>query len=252
MALHVRKKEGVILRIVTFNVFWLQGSSYPDYRPGPPQQDVLEAVAVLVRQLVPDLLCVQELQSAEAAGSLAATLGMTNWFYSPGQLPDRRQYGGGVFAAGTDWRLSAVDDSRLDRFAVKAVRPRDGLCVANVHLRSDRFEPADRAGAARREELAAVLETSPQPAVICGDFNSRWASDLWDGLRERGYFDAAERAGQAAAFTSIGHGQGDRIWIHRDLAPGFVSAEVIAKDRFLVRKGEYVSDHLPVVAELDA
>ncbi len=237
------------LRLVTFNVYWLMGSGFADYRPGPPREDVLAGVGRLIGELDAGIACVQELQSRDAAAALARASGMASWCYQPGACPSRPQYGGATFARDDGWDFLPVADRRIERFAIRAVRRSDGLCVANVHLRSDRFEPHSDAGAARCDELSAILDATPAPQVVAGDFNARPDAALWDVLRSRGYRDAAERMGAGDAPTTLGSARIDRVWVSAEPADRLASVEVIGKGRTAMPSGEHLSDHLPVVAE---
>ncbi len=239
------------MRIVTWNVYWLQGAGYADWRPGPPREHVLSGIAGLLDELGGDLVCIQELQSFDAARALAEATGADWWFYRPGGSADRPQYGGAVLARGEAWTFAPVADARIERVAIKAVRPADSACLANVHLRSNRFQTSEAAAAARGDELLAVLDSEPRPHVVAGDFNAKLDAGLWDLLRQRGYFDAADRAGCRDAPTALGGGCGDRIWVHADLADRFLAARVLAADRTALPDGEHLSDHLPMVMEMD-
>ncbi|MCG3179884.1 MAG: hypothetical protein BIFFINMI_02234 [Phycisphaerae bacterium] len=239
------------MRIVTFNVYWLQGSTFAATDPDGPRPDVLAGIGPLVADLAPDLLCVQELQSFAAARELARAVGLPWWLYRPGRSAQRPQYGGGSFVHDPAWGFTPVEADPIQRFALKAVRA-DGLCVANVHLRSDRFEPdAATTAAAQRAELLAVLESEPAPEVLAGDFNAPRGADLYRVLGDRGYVDALDRVGRGGDLTTIGKGTGDRIWVHGDLASRIVAGAAVSRSATRMSDAEHLSDHLPVWAELD-
>lgn len=238
------------MRIITFNAYWLQGSGYKHTDPGPPRADVLSAVAELLMDTGGDLLCVQEVQSFEAARALARAVSLPWWYYRPGRLADRPQYGGGLLARDPRWAFAPVDCDPIERFAIKAVRDGDGLCVANVHLRSDRFADQEQSAAARRAELATVINTAPRPHIVVGDFNAVGDARLWQVLADKGYLDALAAAGHADD-PRLGRTQSDAIWIDDQLAGRLEVAFILPRAQFALTDAEFISDHLPVIADLE-
>jgi len=242
------------ITVLCHNAYWLQGHPFEGDQPGAAVEGIVAALAGQYRGFAPDVLCLQEVQSAGAFEAISAAMSLPGW-YTPGR--QHPQYG--VCALSSDARILADSASEQGTFTrafqlIEAGPPDRGLRVANVHLPSGRqLGPAE--GAARRlAELEAILRLDPPPDVLCGDLNERPGGAVSDYLARRGFVDAAAITGNAARCTSIGGTRGDYIWVRRPVAarlreygvrrPGDFLADVPGKD--------FLSDHLPLWISVEA
>ena len=62
------------LRLVSHNVFWGQGAPFDTDQPGPVRSDIVNQLTELLLESNPDVLCLQEVQSASTFSSWSATM----------------------------------------------------------------------------------------------------------------------------------------------------------------------------------
>jgi endonuclease/exonuclease/phosphatase family metal-dependent hydrolase len=150
--------------------------------------------------------------------------------------------------------------SRCFGATLMEVSPGVRLWVVNVHLHpSDRALRDQEAGilADRLVELQAVTDH----VIVLGDFNSEIDEEVHRAVRSLGYSNAMEQAGGGIRYTMDTAGTAphaiDHIYVSSSLGPRLRSATVVRGDRFRhdgPKAGDLWvhSDHLPVVAELEA
>ncbi len=237
------------LRILNHNAYWFQGEPFFSDQPGAPRPDVLAALAKLYRGLDPLVICLQEVQSEAACKELAARLGMAG-MYTPGN--DLPQYGGAMFwdPARACVVSRCVSEHGVQRMwqTVSFELAGQVLHVTNLHLSSERQLRADEARESRVHDLGLMLEASPRPDVICGDFNEGPGSPSNSMLRGRGYIDAAAWADAPPVSTGKNKGQSDQIWLSGALAESMRAfawhpMDALATD--LEGLG-FLSDHIPL------
>jgi endonuclease/exonuclease/phosphatase family metal-dependent hydrolase len=236
--------------IVTHNAFWLQGCPFAGTSPGDPMPAILQGLVDTYRHLAPDCLCLQEIQSADAADRTAAALGMRAAWCPGGALP---QYGLAVLTPVPcevqDWRRAAAVPER--GWLTARVR---GLLIANVHLPSGRHLGGERARVQRLEELRSIISLSPD--VIVGDHNELPGGEVSRFLAGHGYLDLAATAGAGHLPTTHGNTPPNRIdyvWVRGPLATN-ARYDVIPASSFAAPRDTgktLLSDHFPVTVRLE-
>ena len=238
--------------IVSHNAYWFQGSpSLWGKEQSHAHPAVVAALAALYRELGPDVVCVQEVPDAATAQELAHELAARAEYCAGRVLVD---YGGATFVCAHDARFrdltrqpgpSGLTHERVCLEATVVLPDGRDLRVVNLHLPSDRFDPAPRAAQRRREELAALLSRRGRPHIVAGDMNSLPGREVSALLHDAGYVDAAEAAGLGDVPTA-GQRRIDYVWASQDLARTMISYAVIADERFAMPEGRCLSDHCPV------
>lgn len=216
------------MRVLSHNVYWFQGAPS---RWGKERVQAVPEVFELLTQFYtaanPDILCLQEVHSAELTETLARQLGMTAWLHHPGGT--RPDYGGAIL---TRQSADLRPGPPCERVHLRASM--DHLELAMVHLPSDRFAADPRL--AQRAELQRVLATPPRPNIVLGDMNAPPASSTHRFMEEAGYI---------AAITK----HVDYIWLDPTYAERLVSAAALDTGEFY-RPGWQLSDHPPLLVEL--
>lgn len=239
--------------MVTHNAYWFQGapSIWGEERVCA-HAAVVQALAALYRDLDPDVVCLQEVPSAEVCAALRGQLGMEGAFFPGGQRAD---YGGALLWKGQSARVenfthTAVGQGRFfERICLKLdtyINNRH-LSIVNVHLSSNRYAPAHRGEPVRLAELAALFAADSAPDVVVGDFNAVPDSAVYADMMERGFVDCGHNYSThgRAADKRI-----DYIWVGADSGLSLAAYEVVEDERFLYDAGVYLSDHHPLCARL--
>jgi endonuclease/exonuclease/phosphatase family metal-dependent hydrolase len=235
-----------VVRILSYNV---------KHGLGMDSQVDLERIATVIRDLEPDVVTLQEIDSVTARTGLedqAARLGeLTGMKAIFGGFMDYRggRYGMALLSRYpiVEWENHRLPDGAEPRSALAArielLRPGYGtapqIVVVGIHLYATAAER--QAQAARLVELFAAEEA---PVVLAGDFNSIPDSKVIRLLEDEGGWRRPAKQGQAFTFPSgIPEREIDFIMFR----PG---------DRFTVREHSVVpetlaSDHRPVLIELE-
>ncbi len=234
------------ITIASHNAYWMQGHPFAGDRPGGAVDGIVSGLAGHYRDIGADLLCLQEIQSPEAFGAVAAAM------HAPGEYTPGRELGqyGTCFLSAAARMLA--DSSSLPFTRAFQIIELDGLRVANVHLPSGR-QLGPEAGAARRvAEIRSVVEHESRPVVICGDLNERPHRAVSEYLAGAGFVDAAEITGNGDRCTSIGGVRGDYIWVSGSVAARVESYGVRKPHELLadVDGKSFLSDHLPLWVSL--
>jgi endonuclease/exonuclease/phosphatase family metal-dependent hydrolase len=235
-----------VVRILSYNV---------KHGLGMDSQVDLERIATVIRDLEPDVVTLQEIDSVTARTGLedqAARLGeLTGMKAIFGGFMDYRggRYGMALLSRYpiVEWENHRLPDGAEPRSALAArielLRPGYGtapqIVVVGIHLYATAAER--QAQAARLVELFAAEEA---PVVLAGDFNSIPDSKVIRLLEGEGGWRRPAKQGQAFTFPS---GIPDREIDFIMFRPG---------DRFTVREHSVVpetlaSDHRPVLIELE-
>lgn len=242
------------ITVVSHNAFWMQGHPFDGDRPGGPVGPIVSGLAGHYRHVAPDVLCLQEIQSAEAFGAISAAMALPG-SYAPGR--EHRQYGACTLSA--DARIMADSGSTrapfTRAFQLIEVGPKGrGLRIANVHLPSGRQLGAAEGAARRLAELESILRHDPPPDILCGDLNERPGGAVSDYLAGQGFVNAAVITGKADRCTSIGGTRGDYIWVRQPVADRLRDYGVCppADFRANVPGKTFLSDHLPLWISVEA
>ncbi len=243
------------MNILTHNVYWFQGSPslWGDERC-EEKKEVLDALVNIYDSSKADIIFLQEVPSEDAAGLLAEKLGICFWIYARGG--GRPDYGGAVFCR----EEAAFRDCTLKEGVALHERVHLRSCVvfqsaalemAMVHLPSNRFFGSSDAGDNTRiKELGHVINLSPAPGLIAGDFNCVPGSAPYRFLEEQGYLDASAIVKNNAPLERIR----DYIWLDRSLAKRFRAFKLLDGGDFNrvddSGKPWNLSDHPPLLVEI--
>ncbi len=241
------------MRILSNNIYWLQGYPSPNNQPDPASLTVLEELKRHYDALQVDIICLQEIQNIETYILLANSLGRSG-VYCPGQR--YAWYGGAVFAEHAELCDSSSqrnDDS--DRFWAHAQIQHAGTTcsIVTLHLPSNLNRDNASATQKRQQELTQILENK-HPDIICGDFNqiaNQWLSHC---MAAHGYSDAAVLSNCAnAASCAKSANRIDYFWVKDCHAQKVNSlSHTLAKDFTSTAPGRrFISDHVPVVLDID-
>ncbi|MBN1809702.1 MAG: endonuclease/exonuclease/phosphatase family protein [Planctomycetes bacterium] len=239
------------MRILTQNAYWLQGSAFTGTNPGLPDRRILHELAGFLKRIEPDVICLQEIQSAEAMKVAAEEFPQhPHTHYSPGaHYP---QYGTAVMSKHRMRVLAHTPDLAARPQRAFQVVDVQGVTIANIHLPSGRQVGAEEAASLRTEELKNIFTTSDNVSIGAGDMNEKPGGPVGNFWVERGFRDSAEVFGMGAIATGAeGTGRGDYIFVHERLLGSLRHYCVAEAGDFTVDDGRYLSDHLPVWIDLD-
>ncbi len=240
-------------KILSHNVYWLQGVPFETDQPGLPRESIVSGLFDLYTPLNIDLYCFQEIQSQEAANQVASLFNQ-NVNYSSGN--ELIQYGGLCSSA---LQIKAVDTHNMDFNRLCQVIDitvgKNQFRIANIHLPSNRQLGAAASQLKKRAEMSQLLETFNDIDIICGDFNNYEGSDIYQCLLDFNYVDTAEIFNRKDESSVIGDTKrrGDFIWVTPSLSTQVCAYDIISKDRLQITHGDktYLSDHLPVTITLE-
>lgn len=239
------------ITILSHNAFWFQGVPFPGDRPPDPDGGVIERLCAVYREIHPDVVCLQEIQSRETFERVSVRLGMPGCYCPGTSLP---QYGGATCWRPGAGRLlarsldSAIRTQRMWQ-TIEVEGGRVVLRICNIHLPSSRHLGRDRAAAQRIVELEDSIHACGRgPDVIAGDFNEAPGGPLTGCLDGYGYVDTAVCFDSDHVPTNTGGGRGDYIWIKKKLKDRIVTYAVADKQRLAcdIPGKQYLSDHLPL------
>jgi endonuclease/exonuclease/phosphatase family metal-dependent hydrolase len=234
----------VPLTLITHNVYWMQGMPFQGKNPGPGRREIIDGLAALYRSLAPDVICLQEVQSEEAAQDIFSTLKVRGHYTRGGTFP---QYGGSVLCNFADVVSRAENVER--HWTKVRVMPADSspLNVCSVHLPFG----ADKQNI-RIAELQVMVSSPPRPEIVCGDFNSLMDSEVHAEMVRQGYVDCAIESGceHIASTTNPSGRRIDYVWIDSSLRNRLKGYRVIGAERLDLGGGRFLSDHLPVLVNL--
>jgi endonuclease/exonuclease/phosphatase family metal-dependent hydrolase len=227
-------------------VFWFQGVPFEPSEPGGADPEVLARLVAMYRSLEPDLLCLQEVQTAGVFDGLCERLAMRGAWRPGGLMP---QYGGALLSRD----VRPVADSRDEPDPPERmwqIGELDGVRVANVHLPSSRHMGEERASEQRLHEMGRVIDYAPD--VIAGDFNEQPGGPLGEFLRAHAYEDAAMLTNRADLGTTYKGRRGDQIWISTARQSHLAGYNVVGIEKMLagLPGKTYLSDHFPLWIDL--
>ena len=241
------------IRILCHNVFWFQGYPFEPDTPGDPLPVILKALATIYKQILPDVFCLQEIQSHSTFEAVCKAFDMKG-YYSPGH--DLSQYGGCILCnrPGTV-KSSETSSFSTNRFWQILSYPSENgkdLRIANVHLPSDRHLGAMGGLRQRLRELEHIVALKPQ--VVCGDFNERPHGAVSEFMNKHMYTDSAVKTQNEDVCSAISGRRGDYIWVHETMADRIKAYDCIAPSKFTtdVKGKTFISDHLPIWIDLEA
>ena len=206
------------MRIWSHNAYWFQGApSLWGQERQTPHSDAVAALTTLYASLQPDVLCLQEVPSAEVATELGRQLDMHSCFAPGGE---RVAYGGALLwqrdvadqlGAGQNstgqmedfTSLNVTQDRCFERVCMKLTLETalGTLAIINVHLSSNRFAPGGNGELLRLPELDRLFSAAGLPHVIAGDFNATYDSKVCEQMQLQGYCDPHQSTGRVIDYV---------------------------------------------------
>ncbi|PCJ57603.1 MAG: hypothetical protein COA79_15265 [Planctomycetota bacterium] len=241
------------MKIITNNIFWLQGYPSPNNAPDEPEILILKELVELYSNIQPDILCLQEIQNDKTFQLINSSFNMKG-LYTKGKA--KPHYGGAIFS---DY-IEHIDNSNasdldVERFweLVSFNDNKSSIEILNLHLPSDRFNENEKAHDKRCSELESILSKS-NPDIICGDFNQRPNKQLTKIMNNSGYYDVAEHTHNQDLATCPKSGTRlDYFWIKTEHLIKVQSLDTIFPNKFYSKVANriYISDHLPLILNID-
>lgn len=246
--------ESAPFNILSHNVFWLQGYPFEGTDPGAPNPVILDRLNAMYAEVQPDIFCLQEIQSPEAAATAA---GGKTYFYTPGQ---KYPAYGAMITAPKERQLENVsipDDFKYERsVVVTKVKTHRGatLTIASLHLPSGRQGGGSPTEIRGREVAEFLKHFGKDVDVIVGDFNEGPGGNVSKILSENGFSDCALiKEGSDTNPTTVWNKRGDFIWIKNSLKDRLLDFKVL-RDKNPVSDlpgKKLLSDHNPLMISLD-
>jgi len=237
--------------LLSHNVFWFQGVPFPTDQPPEPDDEILKQLCAIYRDLKPDAVCLQEIQSEETFQLVSEQLEMSGCYCPGEQLP---QYGGAVFWSSP--RGAQIHSSHESALATQRMwqvieigRTDCNLRIANIHLPSQRQLGPEKSAAQRgAETLEAIDSCDTGLDFVAGDFNEQYGGAVSECLETHGYVDAAAVSDWIDKPTGISGGRGDFIWIKERASKHLLHYGVVGKQALECNHAnkQYLSDHLPL------
>ena len=246
----------------------------------------VDAVAAEIHAYMPDVFGVQE-DNAQWVSLLTSKLnGYTAFYGATGSMKDSDErdtlfYRSDVFRvidSGSRW-LSATPTVPNSKFAesgtirkmnyVVLERISDGarFCYANTHLENGGvgtavYETRETARIKQINKLLELLEGVKEkhgdlPIIVTGDFNITNASQVYDTMIEKGYWDSRTVANTTTDQPTFNHGYADedKVGAPADILDYcFVTANAFFVTDYQVPtekyNGMFTSDHYPIVIDV--
>ena len=239
------------LTILSHNTFWFQGVPFLSDIPPEPDVGILRQLCDIYREVSPDIICLQEIQSQKTFELVSEYLEMPGCYNSGVMFP---QYGGAVF-----WRphvgrqiynshCSSLKTQRIWQI-VELKTDNRHLRICNIHLPSNRHLGSEQAAVQRISELQDVIWNSGErPDIILGDFNEIPGNSTGTFLKTQDYIDTAILSNNGNIHTNISDKRGDYIWIDKQMTNCTLKYDVTTKQNlaFNAIDKQYLSDHLPL------
>jgi len=237
--------------LLSHNVFWFQGVPFPTDQPPAPNAEIMKRLCAIYRDLNPDVISLQEIQSEETFQMVSEQLKMPGCYCPGEELP---QYGGAVFW--TSPRGAQIHSSHESPLAtqrmwqvVEVGQADSCLRIGNIHLPSQRQLGPEKSAAQRvTETLDAINSCELGLNFVAGDFNEQYGGAVSECLEAQGYVDAAAISDWVDRPTGISGGRGDFIWVREQASNSLLHYGVVGKQIFEcgdINK-QYLSDHLPL------
>ena len=204
----------------------------------------LERIAKVIRDAKPDLVALQEVDNqCSRSGKVDQTAELARLTEMTGVFGKAMDFGGGGYGQAilsrhpvSSHQVHALPGKGEPRIAFEASVSIDGTAIRLISLHLD-LDPAQRL--AQAEVVAKLAETSPQPVILCGDFN-----DIPDSAPLAAFKQPWTAVPKKAPVFTHPAGKSE-IEIDHFFTRGFTPAEPI-----LVLPEAVASDHRPLLAEL--
>ena len=240
------------MRILSNNIYWLQGYPSPNNAPDPAEPSILKELTACYASLMPDVFCLQEIQNQETSQMIAASLNKST-AYSSGHMFS--QYGGAILADNVSFIDSAVnskDESDRLWLLAELTTGTQNIKILTVHLPSDLNRGPVNAIQKRQEEIAHIL-AHQSADILCGDFNqpqNEWLSNI---MQAHGYIDAAVYTGNESDTYPKTNRRIDYMWVKKEHQDRIKSFSTVKPEEFKsnVPGRNIISDHMPIVLDID-
>lgn len=241
------------LTLICHNVFWFQGYPFASDQPPAADPEVVTALCRVYRNLAPDIICLQEVQSPEACRLVSEGMRMQGRHCAGNVFP---QYGGAVLTCqsrpAADYKTCQAAPQRMWQI-LEFDLGGGNLSICNIHLPSNRQAGRELGARQRVDDMQTMLACrTGGPDMIAGDFNDIPGGEVDRCLQQHGYLDTAVLTGKADQPTGLGVRRGDYVWIHQRIRDWLQDYHVIEKERLagIHAAKPYLSDHLPLVVRL--
>lgn len=242
--------------ILSQNVYWFQGYPADDAQNIQVKPIVYEKLIDLYKSISPDILLLQEIQSLAVAQKTAEDLNMS-YFYTAGE--ELHRYGGlTLYKKNINLQLKKLSFSiQFQRLFQMLELNHAGqeINIANVHLPSNAQLSKEKAKNKRLEEMAAIIKSTQNPDILCGDFNENEHQETptINYLSQQNYFDAISHNIQPNRATKIKNARGDYIYIKNEKKTILKSFYTIDLEEYKLKNMDpfHLSDHFPVCIELN-
>lgn len=255
-----------MIRTITYNVYDVQGWIAEDADGAGAARsdgvDITDELCTALQKQDPDVVTFAEAPSKDVVHDIGSRLGLTVQFFpSGGDWP-----GALLSAIPIECATPARDlfpDAPSDLFTRHVGRTTLKTDLGSVVFYSAHLHPSDEAIRAR--ELATLRPAirddldAQRNIVFQGDLNYRPIDPGYDDCANTGLIDAYATAGVGPAETIKAHAPTrrlDYIWVGGPLTDKLQQARVLRSQPFGPGKqttaaGTFLSDHLPVLAELE-
>ena len=241
------------MKILSNNIYWLQGYPSASNAPDPAKPSVLKELINIYQQINPDIVCLQEIQDQKTFEMLRDALHKSGVYCPGNNFPS---YGGACFATTVNTlNNSSMNKDNSDRFwlmAQLASGPKT-FTLMTLHLPSNLSRDHESATQKRQEELNSILHDHT-PDIICGDFNQRPNNQLSEFMDSHSYCDAAVITNNQDLSSCPKTGTRiDHFWVKKEHAHKINSLSNVAPMHFRSHAEDrmYISDHLPIILDID-
>lgn len=241
------------MRILSNNIYWLQGHPAPCIKPNPVSIGILNELQSFYSSLDLDIICLQEIQNSDTFDLLTKNIGK-NGIYCPGNTFD--WYGGAILSNNVQLINSTITcKDNADRFWAQAQVEynQSQYKILTLHLPSNLNRDDESATLKRQDELNTILINN-SPDIICGDFNQTPNDWLQSKMDDYDYCDAALINADDASPTCTRSGRRiDFIWVKKCHAHKVNSFRAVTNKEFASSTKDriHISDHLPIILDID-
>lgn len=255
-----------MIRTITYNVYDVQGWTAEDADgAGAARADdvgVTDELCTALREQDPDIVTFAEAPSRDVVHDIGSRLGLSVQFF-----PSGGNWPGALLSAIPIERATPArelfPDTSGDLFTRHVGRTTFKTDFGSVVFYSAHLHPFDEAVRARE---VATLRTAirddldaQRNVVLQGDLNHRPSDPEYDDWANTGLIDSYATVGVGPAETITAHAPKrrlDYIWVGGPLTDRLQQARVLRSQPFGPGKqtaaaGTFLSDHLPVLAELE-
>lgn len=231
------------MRIITHNAHWFHGYIAGNglFNTEKLTSIILDQLASVYKELSPDILCLQEVESEDQARKLAEIMGMQYCFIPHGK---RKGYNGAIlYGLDIELKVSNIGKQNCDRFIAFIQLPH--LSIGVVHLLYPYANESEEVWDKHCRELNLLFKNLPDVDVILGDFNMLEDAVNYHWLLDKGFMNLLK---------SDPHHRVDHIFIREKMRNIITLTQTLLSDKkFVSFEGRNValSDHPGSLMELE-